>query len=152
MGRDRRLAEGERTKDRLARVVGIWEGTCTSVTPTGDLIERYRSRQETRLDGDIWRERITYRRDDQEPEIFDFEGRFHDGMLLFEDDDISADTYFVGDDILVLPHTWKSRPDEKVVETVVLATATHKARIWQVFDRGELARVMIINEHLVGGP
>ena len=136
-------------KERLARVVGVWEGTYTAVTPTGDLIERYRSRQETRLDGDVWRERITYLREGQEPEVYDFTGRFQDGMLLFEDDDISGDTYFVGDDILVLPHTWKSRPDEKVVETVILASPTHKARIWQVFDHGELVRVMIISEHLV---
>ena len=90
-------------KERLTRVVGVWEGTYTAVTPAGDLIERYRSRQETRLDGDVWRERITYLREGQEPEVHDFTGRFQDGMLLFEDDDISGDTYFVGDDILVLP-------------------------------------------------
>ena len=136
-------------KDRLARVVGVWEGTYTSVTPDGELIERYRSRQETSLEGDLWRERITYFREGREPEAYDFTGRFQDGMLLFEDDDISGDTYFVGDDILVLPYTWKSRPDEKVVETVILATPSHKARVWQVFDRGQLVRVTIINEHLV---
>ena len=72
-------------------------------------------------------------------------------MLLFEDDDISGDTYFVGDDVLVLPYTWKSRPNEKVVETVILATPSHKSRTWQVFDRGELIRVMIISEHLADG-
>lgn len=138
-------------KERLSRVVGVWEGTYTSVTPGGDLIERYRSRQETSLDGDMWHERITYFRDGQVPQTYDFTGRFEGGMLLFEDDDISGDTYFVGDDILVLPHTWKSRPDEKVVETVILATPSHKARIWQVFDSGELVRVMIISEHLVAG-
>ena len=49
----------------------------------------------------------------------------------------------------MLPYTWKSRPNEKVVETVILATASHKARVWQVFDSGELVRVMIISEHLV---
>ena len=137
-------------KRRLARVVGIWEGTYTSVTPTGELIERYRSRQETSLDGDVWRERITYFREDQEPKTYDFTGRFEGEMLLFEDDDISGDTYFVDDDILVLPYRWKSRPQERVVETVVLATPIRKARIWQVFDSGELVRVMIIDEHLVG--
>ena len=79
-------------KDRLTRVVGVWEGTYTSVTPTGELIERYRSRQETSLDGEVWRERISYLRDGQEPETYDFTGRFHEGMLLFEDDDISGDT------------------------------------------------------------
>ena len=78
-------------QDRLARVVGVWEGTYTSVTPTGELIERYRSRQETRLDGDVWRERITYLRDGEEPEVHDFVGRFRDGVLVFEDDDISGD-------------------------------------------------------------
>ena len=138
-------------KARLSLVVGVWEGTYTSVTPDGDLIERYRSRQETSLDGDVWHERITYFRHDQEPQTYDFTGRFEDGMLLFEDDDISGDTYFVDDDILVLPYTWKSRPQERVVETVVLATPTRKARIWQVFDTGELVRVMIISEHLVIG-
>ena len=141
-----------RLKERLARVVGVWEGTYTSVTPDGDLIERHRSRQETNLDGDVWRERITYFRDGQEPQTYDFTGRFDGGMLLFEDDDISGDTYFVGDDILVLPYSWKSRPNEQVVETVILATPTHKARVWQVFDSGELVRVMIINEHMVSGP
>ncbi|MDE0168234.1 MAG: DUF3598 family protein [bacterium] len=138
-------------KERLSRVVGVWEGTYSSVTPDGDLIERYRSRQETSLDGDVWRERITYFRDEQEPQTYDFTGRFSGGMLLFEDDDISGDTYFAGEDILVLPYTWKSRPHEQVVETVILATASHKARVWQVFDRGELVRVMIIKEHLVIG-
>ena len=138
-------------KERLARVVGVWEGTYTSVTPDGDIIERYRSRQETRLDGDVWRERITYFREQQEPQTYDFTGRFEGDMLLFEDDDISGDTYMVGDDILVLPYTWKSRPNEQVVETVILATPSHKARVWQVFDNGELVRVMIISEHLVIG-
>ena len=138
-------------KERLARVVGVWEGTYTAVTPAGDLIERYRSRQETRLEGEVWHEGITYLRDGREPEVYDFAGRFYDGMLLFEDDDISGDTYFVGDDVLVLPYTWKSRPNEKVVETVILATPSRKARIWQVFDRGELIRVMIISEHLADG-
>lgn len=134
---------------RLSRVVGVWEGTYTSVTPTGELIERYRSRQETRIDGDEWRERITYLRDDQEPQTYNFMGRFEGEMLLFEDDDISGDTYLVGDDILVLPYRWNSRPDEQVVETVILASPTHKARVWQVFDHGELVRVTIITEHLV---
>lgn len=136
-------------QDRLAGVVGVWEGTYTSVTPDGELIERYRSRQETRLDGDLWRERITYFRDGREPEVYDFTGRFVDGRLVFEDDDISGDALLAGDDILVLPYTWKSRPDERVVETVILATPSHKARVWQVFDRGELVRVMIIKEWLV---
>lgn len=136
-------------EERLARVVGVWEGTYTSVTPTGELIEHYRSRQETSFDGDLWRERISYFRDNREPEVHDFTGRFEDGMLLFEDDDILGDTYFVTDDILVLPYSWKSRPHERVVETVILASATHKARVWQVFSDGELVRVMIISEHLV---
>ena len=136
-------------KERLTRVVGVWAGTYTSVTPTGELIERYRSRQETSFDGDLWRERITYFRDGREPETHDFAGRFEDGLLLFEDDDILGDTYFVSEDILVLPYTWKSRPHEKVVETVILASATHKARVWQVFSDEELVRVMIISEHLV---
>ena len=136
-------------KERLSRVVGVWEGTYTSVTPIGDLIERYRSRQETRIDGDEWHERITYFRKGQEPQTYYFTGQFEGEMLLFEDEDISGDTYFVGDDILVLPYTWKSRLDEQVVETVILASPTHKARVWQVFDSGELVRVTIITEHLV---
>ena len=136
-------------RDRLARVVGVWEGTYTSVTPTGEMIERYRSRQETALDGEVWRERITYLRDGEEPEVYDFRGRFRDGLLVFDDDDIEGDAYPVGDDVLILPYTWKSRPHERVVETVILATDSHKARIWQVFENGELVRVMIISEHRI---
>ena len=80
--------------------------------------------------------------------MYDFTGRFVDGRLVFEDDDISGDALLAGDDVLVLPYTWKSRPDERVVETVILATPSHKARVWQVFHRGELVRVMIIKEWL----
>lgn len=47
-------------KERLSSIAGVWEGTYTHLTPDGAVLDHYASRQETRLEGDHWYERIIY--------------------------------------------------------------------------------------------
>jgi len=133
-------------KERLERLVGVWEGTYTFLSPKGELLERFPSRQELRLVDGVWHERIVYLREGREPEVLDFKARFEQDRLVFDDPDIHGDTWLIGDDVLLFPYYWKSRPDVKIVETVTLPAPGRKARVWQKFDHGALVGVTLIEE------
>lgn len=133
-------------RERLGRLVGVWEGTYTHLSPRGELLERFPSRQELRLVGDVWHERIVYLREGREPEVLDFKARFEQDRMVFDDPDFHGNAWMIGDDVVLFPYHWKSRPAERVVETVTLPAPGRKARVWQKFDHGELAGVTLIEE------
>lgn len=135
-------------KERLATITGVWEGTYTHLTPAGELIDRYASRQETRLEGDRWYERIVYRWPDGSEQTFDFRAAFNDaGEMVFDDADFHGETFIVKENILVFPYHWKNRPQgNHVVETIVFSNDSYKSRVWQTFEDGELAKVTVIIE------
>lgn len=133
-------------RKRIESLAGVWEGTYTLVSPSGEILDEYRSRQELRLVGDTWCERIMYLREGVEPEVYDFKAEFVDDKLAFDNPDVVGDAYLVGEDLIVLPHMWKSRPLEHNIETVWLPSADRKVRMWHVFESGSLAKIMIIAE------
>lgn len=138
-------------REILAGIAGVWEGTYTVLGPDGTVLERFGSRQEARLDGDRWHERIIYLREGQEPEVHDFQATITPDAV-FDDPDFEGTTAVVDDRILVFPYRWRARPDEEIVETIVLASRERRSRVWQHVEDGHLARLTVIEEQRRGGP
>lgn len=143
-------------QERLAQTTGVWEGTYTHLKPDGTVLDHYASRQETRLEGNHWYERVIYRWPAQagEPpreQTLDFRASFDatGEQMLFNDPDFFGQTFLITDDIFVFPYHWKNRPGQRVVETIVFSSATQKSRLWQSFDHGELVKITVIREHRV---
>ena len=138
-------------KERLAQVTGVWEGTYTHLTPEGALLDQYASRQETRLKGDAWYERIIYRWPGGKEQKLDFRARFDAAgeRMIFDDPDFFGQTFVIGDDVFVFPYHWKKRPGERVVETIVFSSPTYKSRVWQSFAHGALVKVTVIVERRI---
>jgi hypothetical protein len=134
-------------RDVLTAVTGVWEGTYTHLTPAGGLIESFASRQETRLEGGDWYERVIYRPSTPEAEILDFRGRFTpDGDMVMADSSFEGRSMLVGDRYLLFPYRWLSHPSVDIVELIVLATSEYRTRVWQRFNGGRLDRVTVIEE------
>jgi hypothetical protein len=134
----------------LSRIAGVWVGTYTKVDTQGRVLDRFASRQETRLRGDRWFERIEYTWDDGRFKRLDFRATVRDDAgLVFDVDTIEGDAIVVTPDITVFPYRWRDRPDQNIVETVALGDDDHRSRVWQAFERGDLAFVMIVHERRV---
>jgi hypothetical protein len=140
------LVQFTRFSELLAGIAGVWEGTYTHLEPSGALIERYGSRQETRLRGEDWFERIIYTREEKAPEVLDFKARITGDTVTFDDPDFFGVSYLVEGRITVFPYHWKSNPGREIVEIITLATDTYRTRLWQTFDDGVLSRLTVIEE------
>jgi Domain of unknown function (DUF3598) len=131
----------------LAGLAGVWEGTYTHLQPNGVLIERFTSRQETRLDGENWFERIIYTPEVGDQTVLDFRATITGDTVTFDDPDFLGISYLVEGRITVFPYHWKSNPAREIVEIITLATDDYRTRLWQTFDEGVLARITVIEEH-----
>jgi Domain of unknown function (DUF3598) len=131
----------------LGAIAGVWEGTYTHLQPDGTLIERYGSRQETRLVGGHWYERIIYSRDGVDPEVLDFRANITGDTVTFDDPDFLGVSYLVEGRLTVFPYHWKSNPNREIVEIITVATDDYRTRLWQTFDNGVLTRLTVIEEH-----
>ena len=140
------LVQFSRFAELLGSIAGVWEGTYTHLEPSGTLLERYGSRQETRLRGEDWFERIIYSRDGQAPEVLDFKARITGDTVTFDDPDFHGISYLVEGRMTVFPYHWKSNPGREIVEIITLATDTYRTRLWQTFDDGVLTRITVIEE------
>ncbi len=129
----------------LRAQVGVWQGTYVHLSPAGDVVDRFPSRQELRLDGDRWYERVVYRKPGGD-EVHDFRGRFDGDRLVIDDPDFHGEATLIADDLFLFPYRWKSRPDQRFLETVSFPAQGRKVRLWQRFDGGELAAVTVIEE------
>jgi hypothetical protein len=138
-------------KRRLAQVTGVWEGTYTHVDSSGELLDRHFSRQETRIEGDRWFERILYRWEDGREKKTDFRGHFAEEGLVLDDPDFHGETFLVRDDIVIFPYHWKSHSQTRIVETIVFANDERRTRLWQTLEHGELVKVTIISERRLPG-
>ena len=143
------LAQYSSFSQLLAGIAGVWEGTYTHLTPSGELIETYGSRQETRLRGTDWFERIIYSRDapaGHEREVLDFKAQITGDTVTFDDPDFHGISYLVEGRLTVFPYHWKSNPSREIVEIITLATDDYRTRLWQTFDDGVLTRLTVIEE------
>jgi len=138
-------------RERLASITGVWEGTYTHLTPGGTLIESYGSRQETRLEGERWYERISYLRDGAEPEVLDFRAAFEGDELVFGSADFEGRTRIVDGRFLLFPYRWTAEPEVEVVELITFTGEDYRSRLWQRFRDGRLERLTVVEEHRVHG-
>jgi hypothetical protein len=138
-------------KERLAKIAGVWEGTYTHLTPEGKVLDQYASRQECRLEGDDWYERIIYQWPDGREQTLDFRARFAGEDLVFEDARFHGESFRVTDEISIFAYYWKERPQVRIVETIVCDLQDRKSRVWQTFEDGELVKVTVIVERRADG-
>lgn len=143
---------GRTLRDVLAFVVGVWEGSYMHLSPAGDLLERFASRQETRIEGDNWFERVVYRPAGPDRVVRDFRGHFTpDGDVVIADPSFEGRSRLVGDRYLLFPYRWTDEPTVEVVELITLATPEYRTRMWQRFRAGRLDRVTVIEERRCPG-
>jgi hypothetical protein len=157
------LAQYHSFRELLGAIAGVWEGTYTHLHPNGELIERFGSRQETRLAGPFddqnqpsgqrydWFERILYTKADLEPEVLDFRATFDGVRMVFDDEAFHGESFLVEGRITVFPYHWKTTATDEIVEIIVLATDTYRTRLWQTFTDGKLVRLTVIEEHRIIG-
>lgn len=131
--------------DILTNMIGVWEGTYTVVSPDGDVIERFSSRQEGRMAGTDWTEKVTYFKDDT-PVIQYFHATVKRDDVVFGNPEIWGETARVGDSMIVFTFGWTTRPHERIVECSVPA-GDERSRIWQHFEKDRLTKLTIIREH-----
>jgi len=143
-------------RERLAGWAGVWEGSYEHRDASGTLLDRHASRQETRLEGDLWFERIIYRWGADEnstaiEEVLDFRASFDGDQLCFDDPSFEGQAILVDERIVVFPYRWKGQPGLEIVETIVFPTPDRRTRVWQSFKDGKLERVTLIQEERVEG-
>jgi hypothetical protein len=145
------LAQYTSFPELLAAIAGVWEGSYTHLKPSGELMERYGSRQETRLVGSQWYERIIYSREGKEPEVLDFRAALDGERMVFDDPNFHGESFIVEGRMTVFPYHWKNQdpagPQAEIVEIIVLATENYRTRQWQTFHDGSLVRLTVIEEH-----
>jgi hypothetical protein len=137
-------------KERMRQLTGVWVGTYTHLAPDARLLDRFNSRQETRLEGNDWYERVTYFWPEGDAIQFDFHAQFDAAgeEMIFDDPNFHGQMNCVTDEVYVFPYRWKTKPNNHVVETTVMVTPTYKSRVWQTFDQNELVKITFIVEHL----
>ena len=134
-------------REILARVTGVWTGTYVTMTPEGDVLDWFRSRQESTLEGDCWYDRVTYFKDPEKPKVLEFKAFFDgDGELVFDDERFAGHLFAATEDVLIFQYSWKSQPDVHIVETITVRPPDAKFRIWQRFDGEALESITVIRE------
>lgn len=136
-------------RERLQQIAGVWEGTYTHLTPNGQVVDQYASRQETRLEGDNWYERIIYRWPDGREQTLDFRARFEGDQLIFDDPKFHGEFFRITNEISIFSYSWKDKPNVRIVETIVFTESDRKSRLWQMFENGALIKVTVIVEQRV---
>lgn len=132
------------------KVAGVWAGSYTVLATDGSLIERFDSRQEGRMEGTTWTERVTYLRDGAEPDEHYFHATVDGDSVQFHNSDMWGETGRVGDEAIIFSFGWLARPDERIIE-VTRPAGDHRSRLWQHFRDGKLTKLTIIEERRVPG-
>lgn len=131
--------------DILRSMTGVWHGTYTVLGPDRVPIERFKSRQEGRMEGTDWTEKVTYFRGPEGVETRHYRAIVDGDRTEFVDDELWGVTNRAGDDAIVFTFGWKSRPRERIVE-VSMPRGDYRTRLWQHFEDDRLARLTIIEE------
>ena len=135
----------ELLRARLAQHLGVWEGTYTYTTPTGALVDRHASRQEARLNGDTWHQRIVSRWEDGRERTLEFTAHIRDGQLIYDDPDFPGRLFAVTDAV-ALYLGGSTDGSSRLIETIVTVDETHQTRSWQVFEKDVLTQIVAIDE------
>jgi hypothetical protein len=132
------------------KVAGVWEGTYTALTPAGEVLERFASRQEGRMEGTTWTERVTYLREGQEPYEHYYHATVDGDRVEFHNQNMWGETSRVGEEAVIFSFGWHERPTERIIE-VTRPEADYRTRVWQHFLDGTLHKITVIEENRVPG-
>jgi hypothetical protein len=132
------------------KIAGVWAGTYTVLQPDGTLLERFDSRQEGRMEGTTWTERVTYLREGQEPYEHFYHATVHGDSVVFHNSNMWGETSRIGEEAIIFSFGWNERPDERIIE-VSRPVGDYRTRVWQHFAKGELSKLTIIEERRVPG-
>jgi hypothetical protein len=132
------------------KVAGVWAGTYTVLTPSGEVLESFPSRQEGRMEGITWTEKVTYFRPDQAPYEHYYHATVDGDSVNFHNPDMWGVTSRIGEEAVTFAFGWDSRPDERIIE-LTRPDGDHRSRVWQHFVGGELTKLTVIKERRVPG-
>lgn len=138
-------------KQELSKIVGVWIGTYTHLKPTGEQIDCFASRQETRIENDDWYERIIYSWADGRRQVLDFRARFENGRMVFDDPNFHGESFMPTRGIFVFPYFWKDKLETRIVEIIVFNDVQKRSRLWQTFTNSELTKLTVIIEQKTEG-
>jgi hypothetical protein len=132
------------------KVAGVWEGTYTVLQPDGTQLESFPSKQEGRMEGTTWTERVTYLREGQEPFEHYYHATVEGDSVNFHNSNMWGETSRIGSEAVIFSFGWNDRPNERIIE-VTRPTGDYRTRVWQHFLDGELSKLTIIEERRVPG-
>ena len=132
------------------KVAGVWEGSYTVLDPKGGLIERFASRQEGRMEGTQWTERVTYLREGEAPYEHYYHATVDGDHVDFHNTNMWGQTSRVGEEAVIFSFGWHERPQERIIE-VTRPEGDYRTRVWQHFTDGELRKITVIEERRVAG-
>ncbi len=141
-------------RDRLRQAAGVWEGTYRVLNVDGGIIDEFGCRQETRLVGDEWYERLIYMRGPEGREVHDFRTSIAPDAtdtMIFDMDNFYGEAILAGPDMLVFPYFWKTNPGSKIIEAIYWINPDKRTRIWQHVDDEVLTKLTVIREERVLG-
>jgi hypothetical protein len=129
---------------------GVWEGTYTRIAPSGEMLDRFRSKLSIRmLPGGRYHQVNEYFWDDGHTELHDF------GMCQFNDDDVLVfdNPRILGkawetDNSVVLTWSYKDRPGSNLYEIIDLIgpKQKHRIRCWKWSYNDEFEGLTMIDE------
>lgn len=148
-GPDLTLDEFQRTYPILSRHLGVWEAQYIITDPQGQLIDRYRSRNEFRVNGSDYSQRNIYTWDDGRVRDVTFQAKLRDGALWFDTPILAGVAREVSDSVILLTFTYRDQPIS-VIETITQVDDARSARTMQYFQDGNLVKVAAVyDEHKV---
>lgn len=136
--------------DILRDMSGVWQGTYTVLGADGSLLERFESRQEGRMEGTDWTEKVVYLREGAEPAVRHYRAIVDGDSVRFVDEEMWGSTHRAGDQAILFTFGWNHRPEERIVE-MSMPTGDYRTRLWQHFEDGKLSRLTMIEERRIPG-
>ncbi len=132
------------------RHTGIWEGTYTRISPTGEVIYKHRSKLTLKLNGKDWSQTNEYIFPDGRREFHDFGvSKFDDsGILTFDNPRIFGKSWESEDNIL-LWWEYKEEAGTRLYEIITLLGDGHRMRTWQHSRNGTFEGLTMIEEKRV---
>lgn len=132
------------------KVAGVWEGTYTVLSPSGEVMEKFASRQEGRMEGTTWTERVTYLREGQDPYEHYYHATVEGDRVDFHNQNMWGETSRIGEEAVIFSFGWHERPAERIIE-VTRPEGDYRTRVWQHFLDGVLHKITVIVETRVPG-
>lgn len=131
-------------REYLEGSLGVWKGFYLHHDAEGALVERVESRQELRLEGDDWFERIVYHPGTDREQVHDFRGVLRGDDLDLGMEGFTGNAVMIDDTRLYFSGVYDS--GLRIDELVTIPDPDTKVRIWQRFDDARLVGMSLIQE------